>query len=393
MYDLAIIGGGINGAGIARDASSRGLKVILLEKNTFASGASSKSSKLIHGGLRYLEQFDFRLVKESLAERSLLLKNAPGIVHKLPFVVPIYNDSPRPLWMIKLGLHLYDWMAPSDFPRHQNLSRDEIINLFPTLLEKTLRGGCLYYDAQMDDTMLVEANVEAASVAGTEIHEHAQVIGLEIDQGKIHGLRWRDTNSGQEHTIEAKAIVNATGAWSNQLLALDPSPSRIKVYPTKGVHIVVPSIHLTHALLLTAPTDGRVFFVIPWKGNTLIGTTDTPYLGNPDEVVVNDEDIHYLISSTAHYFPTMNLTKQSVLSAFAGLRPLVQENHQAASQISRDYVIHTSTAGLITLLGGKYTTYRLMSEAVVDEVCLRLGRKIPCTTRTEPLQKAHSHCS
>lgn len=392
MYDLAIIGGGINGAGIARDASARGLKVILLEKNNIASGASSKSSKLIHGGLRYLEQFDFRLVKEALSERSLLLKNAPDLVHKLPFVVPIYNDSPRPLWMIKLGLHLYDWMAPDDFPKHKNLTSEEIEKLFPHLLNRGLRGGCLYYDAQMDDASLVEANVDTASSLGAEIHEHAQVIGFDVEDGKIQGVRYRDTSTGQEHSIKAKSIVNATGAWSNQVLALDPSPSRVKVYPTKGVHIVVPQINATHALLLTSPRDGRVFFVIPWKGQSLIGTTDTPFLGNPDDVSVNEEDIHYLLSSTAYYFAGERLERKDVIDSFAGLRPLVQENHQAASKISRDYVIHTSPAGLITLLGGKYTTYRLMAESVVDEVCLRLGRKVPCTTRQEMLSKSKAHC-
>ncbi len=379
-YDLAIIGGGINGAAIARDATLRGLKVILLEKKDFACGASSKNSKLAHGGLRYLEHFQFSLVKESLRERSRLLKSAPNLVKKLPFIIPVYKKDQRPLWKIKLGLYLYDLLGSGDLEKHHNLSSDQILDLFPQLNKENLCGGCLYYDAIMQDNRLVIENVLAAEDHGATILNYTPVTDFILKDGKMAGVV---TPQGKIH---AKVVVNATGAWSNQILQQNGQPALL--YPTKGIHLVLPRFHATHALLLFAPQDGRVFFLIPWNGYSLLGSTDTPYQGDPDHVSVDAQNIDYLLTALNHYFPRSSIIEKNIIASFAGLRPLVHRHHENPSKISRDHLIQRSPTGLISILGGKYTTYRQMAEELVDNVVQQLHPQDnfgPCETAEKPL--------
>ena len=387
-YDIAIIGGGINGAAVARDASLRGLSTILFEKHDFACGTSSKSSKLIHGGLRYLEQFRFNLVRDSLHERSILLENAPHQVKLIPFVFPVYALDKRPLWMIKTGLYIYDLLSPKGNPKHENLNSEKISQLFPGINREGLKGGCLYYDAQMLDNRLVFSNILSAKKSGANILNYSEVTGLYKNEGKINGVYVLNSKDGSQCLYNAKAFINATGPWSNHMLAIDQPSPIYGVYPTKGVHLVIPQICPSHALTLAAPQDGRVFFLIPWNGYSLLGTTDTPFPFNPNQVSVTDEDIDYLLKAALHYFPGSGLGPDSVLASFAGLRPLVKNHAGNASQMNRKHNIHVSSSGLISILGGKFTTYRHMAEEVVDKAVEYLGKQVkttPCSTQHTPL--------
>lgn len=392
--DLVVIGGGINGAAIARDAAMRGLKVILLEKSDFGAGASTKTSKLIHGGLRYLESLHFGLVKESLAEQALLLKNAPHLVHPLSFFFPVYSHHQRPLWQIHLGLYLYDFFSRnSGMPRHRKCTKQEITLRYPQLNREGLVGGCEYYDAQMLDNRIVIENILAAEECGAIVINYAEVIGLLETQDHISGVRFRNRLTGQEETISCKVVVNATGAWSNQIAAMESETGSLKVAPTKGIHLVIPQVTKDQALILHAPQDGRVFFILPWGKNSLLGTTDTYFHGDPDKVTIEDSDIGYLLEAFHFYFPEIQLNKSSIIAAFAGLRPLVasEEDPNSPSAVSRNHVIDRTKKEMITVLGGKYTTHRKIAEDVVNTVLSGLGsagKFRPCTTKITPLPGA-----
>ncbi len=388
LFDLAVIGGGINGVAIARDAALRGLKTILFEKGDFAGGTSSKSSKLIHGGLRYLQNFQFKIVRESLQERSILMKTASNLVHPLPFVIPLYQGMSPSAWMTKLGLTFYDFFSRSEMPPHSNLSLDNVLSLFPFLKKDHLQGGCLYYDAQMQDNRLVIENMREADSLGALLLNYTEVIGLlKSSGGKVGGVRYKNTLYGSENAAFAKSVVNATGSWTNSILSFNNSKKNFEIYPTKGVHLVLPPLHPTHALLLTAPQDNRFFFLIPWNGYSLLGTTDTPYGGDLEAISVLKEDEDYLLQAISHYFPNSNLSRDSIVAKFAGLRPLLKKGGAGPSRISRDYLLDVSSTGLITLVGGKYTTYRLMAEKTVDAVLKYLGTPNPpfCSTKDLPL--------
>jgi glycerol-3-phosphate dehydrogenase len=384
MFDLIVIGGGINGAAIARDAALRKLKVVLLEKEDFGSGASSKTSKLAHGGIRYLEQFHFGLVKESLRERSLLLKNAPHLVKPLPFLLPVYSQDPHSLWKIDLGLYLYDYLCGrSDLPKHRKLDPEGILGLIPGLKKIGLKGGCAYYDAQMLDYRLLIETVLSAENSGAIVYNYTEVIDLIKEEGQIKGVVSRGKGK-----FFGKAIVNATGAWSENIGKMEPDAVHCSPAPTKGVHLLIPKM-IDMALLLHAPRDGRIFFVLPWEQYNLIGTTDTFYDGNPDDLTVNAEDRSYLLEAFNAYFPGSQLTDSSIVSSFAGLRPLAAtDRKKKASDMDREHVIQISDGGLITVLGGKFTTHRLIAEQVVDVVARRLGVSSSCTTKETPLPGA-----
>ncbi len=409
-YDLAVIGGGINGAAIARDASLRGLSAILLEQYDFGSGASANTSKLAHGGLRYLEHLQLHLVKESLYERNLLLTNAPHIVKPLPFVFPVYKGDRRPLWMAKLGLYMYDFLDRGALiPRHSNLNAQDLSALFPTIKPQGLKGGVLYFDAQMLDYRLVMENILAAQEAGATILNHTQVTGLSNPiqgAGSSEGagptqIAIESQMLGIKGSIWADAVVNASGAWSNQIFALEGSVVPYMVKPTKGVHVVLPQVHSSHALVLAAPQDSRICFLMPWEENTsLLGTTDTFYTGSPDRLCVEPHEIEYLLQTVQHYFPDLAFTKKSVIATFAGLRPLVQSKKQRPSDISREHFLAKSPAGMITLLGGKFTTHRKMAQVVVDAIFEKLKSThefVPCETKQSPLygskNTTYSHMS
>ncbi|MEI8366425.1 MAG: glycerol-3-phosphate dehydrogenase/oxidase [Parachlamydiaceae bacterium] len=396
-YDLVVIGGGINGAAIARDAAMRGLSVVLLEKEDFGYGASTKTSKLAHGGIRYLEQLQFSLVRESLRERALLMKNAPHLVHPLPFIYPVYDADARPLWQIHLGLFLYDFLGGwGTFPRHRKLSVEEIVKQFPGIRSEGLQGGCLYYDAQMLDHRIVIENIIAAERSGALIHNYAEVLAITVSKlnDRVNGVRFCHRETGLIETIPCRSVVNATGAWSEQLAAMTLGTLNKRtchVAPTKGVHMIIPQVADGTAIVLHTPQDKRVFFVIPWEKNSLVGTTDTFYEGNPDAVAVEKVDCNYLLTAVQAYFPQLQPT---VLASFAGLRPLVApvKGNASPSDIIREHVVETSPEGITTILGGKFTTHRCIAESVVDKVVndLKVKKQCrPCETATIPLPGAN----
>lgn len=398
LYDLVVIGGGINGAAIARDAALRGLYVALLEKGDFGSGASSNTSKLVHGGLRYLEQFHLSLVKESLHERDLLLKNAPHLVHPKPFLVPVYAGGPHYLSTIRFGLMLYDFLGGAGgMPKHVKVDREYILKTFPSINPSGLKGGCIYYDGQMDDARLVLENVLSAEQAGATVLNYTRADSFSYENGRVAGVNATDLLTGERKEVRGSLVVSAMGAWTGRMDDGWKEKKALAAAPTKGVHLVIDGGRTETALLLRAPQDGRVFFVIPWAGKTLIGTTDTYYKGDPDETAVAEEDKNYLLEAYNAYFPKAKISGDSILSTFAGLRPLVKQGGGLKpSDVNREHVIEARTDGLITILGGKYTTYRAIAEEVVDKVVSMLpekSRRGPCVTAVTPLPGAQGHCT
>jgi glycerol-3-phosphate dehydrogenase len=380
-FDLLVLGGGITGAGIALDAVLRGLRVALIDRADFGGGTSSASSKLVHGGLRYLEHGDVHLVFEALQERRLLLRNAPHLVRPLRFVLPFYRGSRVPPWKWHLGLTAYDLLAGSGNLRpHRTLSRWRLRHDFPDLQTHGLSGGAEYYDAQMDDARLCLEVLRTAALHGAGVANYVEAIAFEQREGAIHGVRAIDRRGGQELRISARQVVNATGPWVDEVCRLAGDTSGPHLRPTKGVHLLAPCRGLTAAFLLLHPADGRVFFVIPWLGKTLIGTTDTLCDETSGALTVTEADIAYLLEAFNHYF-VPGLKANEVLGSFAGLRPLIRERSGEPSALSREFRISRSGNGLLSVAGGKYTTYRHMAEVVTDAVVARLGGHRTCRTR------------
>jgi glycerol-3-phosphate dehydrogenase len=402
-FDLLILGGGITGAGVALDATLRGFRAGLIDKGDFASGTSSVSSKLVHGGLRYLEHGNFHLVYEALHERGLLLENASPFVWPLRFVIPFYRGSRMPWWKARSGLVLYDLLAgSSNLHRSRPLQAKEVQGQFPGLQTDRLQGGAEYFDAQMDDARLCLAVIRTAALQGARIANYVEVFGFEKREGKIIGVRARDHVGKSEFVIHARQVLNATGPWVDAISRLAASASGVAsaprdplLQPTKGVHVIVPKRDLPAALLLLHPADGRVFFVIPWMQKTLIGTTDTITDQGPDALTVIPAEINYLLEGFNSYF-TPPLQATDVLGTFAGLRPLMRpvrsdrptRSRVGPSSLSREYRIVESPTGLISVAGGKYTTYRRMAEVITDAIARRLGRRGPCQTQTFRLDGA-----
>jgi glycerol-3-phosphate dehydrogenase len=383
-FDLLIIGGGITGAGVALDAVLRGLRVALIDKGDFASGTSSLSSKLVHGGLRYLEQGDFRLVYEALHERGRLLHNAPHLVHPLRFVLPFYEGARVPAWQFRLGLVLYDILAGGhNIRRSQATSLLHLRREFPGLRSMGLRGGAEYFDAQMDDARLCLEVLRTAALHGAVVANYVEAIAFE----RPDRVRARDHRGGREFAIAARQVLNATGPWGDAVRRLAGDTTGPLLRPTKGVHLIAPDRGLPAAFLLLHPADGRVFFVIPWLGKTLLGTTDTACDDSPDELAVTPDDVAYLLFGFNHYF-SPPLVESDVLGRFAGLRPLIRARPGEPSDLSREFQVHTSPSGLLTVAGGKYTTYRHMAEVITDTVVRRLGLSSRCRTRSFRLDGA-----
>jgi glycerol-3-phosphate dehydrogenase len=374
-HDVLIIGGGINGAGIARDLALRGLRVALVEKGDFASGASSASTKLVHGGVRYLENFDFHLVFEACRERRILQSIAPHLVRPVPFFIPVYEEDPRSLWTIRAGMTLYDTLALFRNTHHHSiLAAAEATAREPALRTEGLAGVALYWDCRMDDARLCLENVLAAVKAGAMAENYLEVTALLKDGGRLRGVRLRDQETGEELEVEAQVVINATGPWLDKLCALDGEPEG-KLRPTRGTHILVPRINRgEEALYLTAGRDDRLFFVIPWGGLSLIGTTDVDFPGDPDEVAPAEEDIEYLLAETGRHLQGTTLRRSNVVAAFSGLRPLVAEKSVKAFRVSREHRVFESASGLISVGGGKYTTYRAVAAKVAARATERLGR-------------------
>ena len=388
-FDLLVIGGGIVGAGIAWDASLRGLSCALIEQNEFASGTSSRTTKLIHGGLRYLEQLDIGLVRESLRERETLFRIAPQWVKPLPFLVPVRGSSPRPWPLVKMGVALYDRLAHTPpAQRHRFLEGARQVGEAEELLQK---GGteraALYTDGQMDDAGLVMAVLEAAARAGAVLANQLRVVGWWMERGSIQAAEAEDTHDKRKFLIRAEQVVNATGPWSDRLRRMASAHVRPIVRPSKGIHLVYPSLGLRHALVLSSPQDGRIFFCIPWKEQTLIGTTDTDYEGDPGQVEVFPREVDYLIQSANRCLPSLRLRTEEVLSTFAGVRPLLAYEGKDPWAVSRRHFIHEDPNGMISVIGGKFTTFRKIAEETVNRLVKKFpDRKFnPCRTAETPL--------
>jgi glycerol-3-phosphate dehydrogenase len=368
MYDLLVIGGGIVGAGAARDAAMRGLKVALVEQDDLAFGTSSRSSKLVHGGLRYLEQGEFSLVFEAVSERRVLMQIAPHLVTPLGFLFPVYKGSRRGVFTVNVGMWLYDGLSLFRSPRmHRNLSTRQAVAEEPALKAQDLKGAPLYYDCQTDDARLTLENAIDARARGADVFTHTRVVALLKDaQGRIRGARVQDRLGGTEREVEARAVLNATGPWTDGIRALAGGHKPL-LRPTKGVHIVVDRARLpvTNAVVCFHPTDGRVLFAIPWGDRTYLGTTDTDWAGDPAAVAADAADVDYLIDAGNSYFPSAALTRDDVIATWAGLRPLIS-GEGSASSVSREHEILVDPDGLITIAGGKLTTYRKMAKELVD---------------------------
>ena len=387
--DLLIIGGGVTGAGIARDAAMRGIRTAIVDKGDFGCGTSSRSSRLVHGGLRYLEHGHLRLVFEASRERRILQKIAPHLVWPRSFLFPIHRGARVPRWKVEAGLWLYDLLALfRNVRRHEMLGKRAMLRAEPGLRSKGLKGGSRYYDAQCDDARLALTNVRDAARHGALVANYAQVDRLETADGRAGGARVTDLVSGAEHAIRALAVVNATGPWSDELRASEGEKPAL--HCTKGAHIVVSRRRMGNreALIFTSPIDGRVMFVVPWGTITYIGTTETEIDQRPDEVRADADDVIYLLRSVNAFFPEARLTFDDVLATWAGVRPLLRKaESEDPRAVSREHAILESETGLISIVGGKLTTYRKMAAQVVDLVCKRLreldGRPVPAPALTD----------
>lgn len=377
-FDLLICGGGIYGAWTAYDAALRGLKVALVEQGDWAAATSSASSKLIHGGLRYLETFDFKLVKKALAERQRLLRIAPHRVWPLRFGVPVYDHSRNGLLKLKAGLTLYDALAgcPTEAMRHRRWDVGQFLDHFPFLVKRGLWGGYTYGDAQTDDARLVLELVAGAMAHGAVCVNYARVLAWDEAHGKVHGATVRDVAGGATVKVRAGQCVSTAGQWLAQHDEL-----RNGCRLSKGVHLVLPALPTQEAILLTAREDGRVFFLIPWYGRTLLGTTDTDYRGDVNRVAVEKTDVDYLLAAANAYVQTQ-WTLQDVIASFAGLRVMQQSDAVHPSAASRDWALRTEANGLHHSVGGKITSAREDAAVIVDAVCVQLGAETVGTSGT-----------
>jgi glycerol-3-phosphate dehydrogenase len=384
-WDLAIIGGGATGMGVAVDAASRGFKVCLLEQHDFGKGTSSRSTKLIHGGVRYLQQGNISLVMEALEERGLLRANAPHLVKDLPFIIPNYSWWEAPFYGI--GMKVYDLLAGRyGFGKSKHLSKSQVLELIPTLEPHDLRGGVLYHDGQFDDARLLIDLAHTATEQGAVVLNYAPVTALiHNNAGHIQGLTFHDAETGQSHSLNARCVINATGAFTDRVRHLDDASAENMIAPSQGVHLVLDPSFLpgSTAILVPRTEDGRVMFAIPWLGHTLVGTTDTPVESAPLEPVALSQEIDFILSTCGHYL-ARRPARSDVLSVFAGIRPLVRASASSkTASLARDHTIEVSKSGLITITGGKWTTYRRMAEDCVNRAILLADLdNRPCVTRT-----------
>lgn len=376
--DVLVIGGGITGAGIARDAAMRGLRTILVEQNDLAWGTSSRSSRLIHGGLRYLEQGAIRLVFEASRERRILLSIAPHLVRPIPFIFPIHRKGRLFFWRLAAGMWLYDLLALFRNVRwHRMLGKRGVLRSEPMLRDMDLIGGARYYDAQCDDARLVLATARSAISHGALVSNYMRVEQLEVVDGRVRGARVRDAFTGAHGTIRATTVVNATGPWCDRIRRMEFPHAVPLLRPTKGAHVIVPRSRLGHneALTITSPIDDRVMFILPWGELSIIGTTDTDTTVSPEALTVDQADVLYLLRSANSYFPNARLTAGDIVGTFAGLRPLLaREDGKPASSVSREHQILQGPNGMWTIAGGKLTTYRSMAAELVDAVARELRK-------------------
>ena len=382
-WDVLIIGGGATGVGVALDGASRGYDVLLLEQHDFGKGTSSRSTKLVHGGVRYLEQGNISLVMEALKERGLLRQNAPHLVTDLGFIVPNYDWWEAPFY--GLGLKVYNLLAGKyGFGSSRILSREETLERLPTIKTEGLRGGVIYFDGQFDDTRLLINLVRTAADQGATLLNYMPVIALVKDEeGFISGASAKDLESGRTFTIQAKVVVNATGPFVDAVRRLSSETAEPMIAPSQGIHLVFDRSFLSgdSAIMVPHTSDGRVMFAIPWHGHTLVGTTDTPIAEAVLEPIALEQEIEFILSTAARYL-AKEPTRADVLSVFVGIRPLVKAGSSSnTAALSRDHTIHIDNSGLLTITGGKWTTYRRMAEDCVNQAATlaRLSER-PCAT-------------
>jgi glycerol-3-phosphate dehydrogenase len=402
-FDVLVIGGGVTGAGVALDAVARGYKVALIEKKDFASGTSSKSTKLVHGGIRYLPEFDFALVHEALVERGLLLQNAPYLVQPVEFVLPIYKGDRHPVGMpfttpggiglsqlLNIGLSLYDILAGRRNIRwHRHIRRDKVIKLAPALVTEGLKEGFTYYDAQTNDARLTLALIRTAAQYGAIITNYTEAISFIEEKGKVVGVTVRDKLSGLEAVVHARHVVNATGIYAEQVEELASVEPQVRIEPSKGVHLVLSREDLKlgeAAIVLPETEDKRILFIVPWGSRAIFGTTDTG-TGDLDHPEVTHEEIAYLLKYLNRYL-NLNLTERDIVSTYAGYRPLVKPRDTSAptAKLSRTHAVLQSSSGIVSIVGGKLTTYRRMAQDTVDVLSRRDGTKPVHPTQSLPLQ-------
>ncbi len=399
LWDMIVIGGGATGLGIALDSASRGYSTLLLEQSDFAKGTSSRSTKLVHGGVRYLAKGDIRLVYDALYERGLMLKNASHVVKKQAFVIPCYSLFSKMKYLA--GLKMYDWLSGKfSFGKSRFLNKKEINNQLPSINTKNLVGGIEYYDGQFDDARLAVNIAQTCAEKGGTVLNYFKVAGLLKENGRVSGVRAIDMESKKEYQLKAKVVINATGVFVDDVLQMDTPGKRPLVRPSQGIHLVVDKSFLksTSAIMIPETTDGRVLFAVPWHDHVLLGTTDTPLNKHSIEPLALEKEIDFILSTVKQYM-TNAPERKDVLSIFAGLRPLAapNKNTNSTKEISRDHKLIVSDSGLVTITGGKWTTYRKMAEETVNKA-IEIGKLPPATCKTkniqihgcaEPLVKSH----
>jgi glycerol-3-phosphate dehydrogenase len=384
QWDVLIIGGGATGLGIAMDAASRGYNTLLLERNDFACGTSSRSTKLVHGGVRYLAQGDIALVRHALRERGLLLRNAPHVCHKLAFVLPVYS------WWRKLyyglGLKVYDILSGKlSLGATKFLSSKKVMEYLPSASAKGLKGGVLYYDGQFDDARLAVNMAQTAVEHGAAVINHITVTAVQKQAGRVNGVTAVDAVTGRAYSVAAKTVINATGVFADAVMNMDAENHANLVMPSQGAHLVVDKKFFPggKALMIPKTDDGRVLFAIPWNGKAVLGTTDTPVPETVEEPRALEEEISFIINHFNRY-TTAAITRNDVLSVFTGLRPLVKKKDiKKTSALSRDHTIMISASGMVTITGGKWTTWRKMAKDALDKTIAAAGWPFqPCRTET-----------
>lgn len=390
-WDVIVIGGGATGLGVAVDSALRGYKTVLLEQSDFAKGTSSRSTKLVHGGVRYLAQGNIKLVYHALRERGLLLKNAPHLVKKQNFIIPVFSQFERLKYLV--GLKMYDWLAGRlSFGSSRFLSKEEVARQFPTLKTKGLIGGIEYFDGQFDDARLAINLAHTAAEESAVMLNYVRVEELLKCDGIVNGLKCRDLETGKIHHLKAKAVINATGVFVDDVLRLDEAGKAPMVSPSQGVHIVLKlsAMNSSAALMIPETRDGRVLFAIPWHEHLLIGTTDTPVDAHALEPRALEKEIAFILETVGQFIEPKPTT-ENILSTFAGLRPLAARTGegQATKEISRDHKLVVSASKLITITGGKWTTYREMAEDTVNRAITEGA--LPARACTSATRKIHGY--
>jgi glycerol-3-phosphate dehydrogenase len=388
-FDIIVIGGGITGAGIVRDAALRGLKVALVEKDDFSSGTSSRSSKLVHGGLRYLEQYKIGLVFESTHERARLFRLARHVVRPLSFLLPVFRGQRHGLWFMNMGLWLYDLLGMfKNYRMHKRYNPSAVRAMEPGLKTEGLTGALQYYDGITDDTRLTIENILSAVRAGAVPLSRIEARGAVFQGERLHAVTVKDLVNGREFPVRTRAVVCAAGPWTEAVLGSLDARGGPRLRPTKGTHIVLPRelLPVSQAVVMLAPRDDRVVFAIPWHGATVVGTTDTDYEGSFDDVHASSDDVEYLLAAVRVHFPGFRGSAGDVIGTWSGLRPLLRTDGVSESDISREHIVSIDPRGIVSIAGGKLTTFRLMAIEAIEAVTRFLeGELAPSVTRDTPL--------